>query len=35
MLKDGRIPEPLRDPSNDYRIWTDNDLQVIREELDK
>lgn len=33
MLADGRIPEPMRNPDNSYRIWTDVDLQSIREGL--
>ena len=35
MLSDGRIPEPMRNPENRYRIWTDVDLQTIRETLQK
>jgi excisionase family DNA binding protein len=35
MLADGRIPEPMRNPENRYRIWTDVDLQTIREALQK
>lgn len=33
MLADGRIAEPMRDPSNQYRVWTEFDLQMIREAL--
>lgn len=33
MLAAGRIPEPMRNPENQYRIWTDVDLQAIREAL--
>jgi hypothetical protein len=33
MLTDGRIPEPMRNPDNRYRLWTDVDLQGIREAL--
>ena len=35
MLSDGRIPEPMRNPDNQYRLWTDVDLQTIRESLPK
>jgi predicted DNA-binding transcriptional regulator AlpA len=35
MLQDGRIPEPPRDPSNNYRIWGQNDVETIRQELGK
>ena len=35
MLADGRIQEPLRNPDNRYRQWTEVDLQTIREELQK
>ncbi len=35
MLQDGRIPEPPRDPSNNYRIWGQNDVESIRQELGK
>ena len=35
MLADGRIPEPMRNPENRYRLWTDIDLQGIREALNK
>ena len=35
MLADGRIPEPMRNPENRYRIWTEVDLQNIREALQK
>ena len=33
MLADGRISEPMRNPDNRYRMWTDVDLQAIREAL--
>lgn len=33
MLAAGRIQEPMRNPDNRYRIWTDVDLQAIRESL--
>ena len=35
MLASGRIPEPMRNPENQYRLWTDVDLQAIREALQK
>jgi len=33
LLAGGRITEPMRDPTNGYRIWTDFDLQQTREAL--
>ena len=33
MLADGRIPEPMRNPENRYRLWTEVDIQTIREAL--
>jgi len=35
MLSDGRIPEPMRNPQNRYRVWTEVDLQQIREALNR
>lgn len=35
MLADGRIPEPMRNPENQYRVWTEVDIQAIREVLPK
>jgi excisionase family DNA binding protein len=35
MLAAGRIPEPMRDPKNGYRVWTEVDIQAIREALGK
>jgi DNA-binding transcriptional MerR regulator len=35
MLADGRISEPMRNPQNRYRVWTEVDLQNIREALEK
>ena len=35
MLASGRIPEPMRNPDNQYRMWTEVDLQAIREVLQK
>jgi excisionase family DNA binding protein len=33
MLADGRIAEPMRNPENRYRLWTEVDIQSIREAL--
>ncbi len=33
MLQDGRIPEPVRDPDNNYRIWVPQQVEMIRQEL--
>jgi DNA-binding transcriptional MerR regulator len=35
MLADGRIPEPPMRAENNYRVWTDADLQTTREALQK
>jgi excisionase family DNA binding protein len=35
MLADGRIVEPMRNSQNRYRVWTEVDLQQIREALQK
>jgi excisionase family DNA binding protein len=35
MLADGRIEEPMRDPENQYRLWTEVNIQQIREALDR
>lgn len=35
MLADGRIEEPMRDPENQYRLWTEVHIQQIREALDR
>jgi excisionase family DNA binding protein len=35
MLADGRIPEPMRNPENQYRMWTDVDIQSIRQVLQR
>jgi excisionase family DNA binding protein len=32
-LRAGKIPEPERDPSNDYRIWTLQEVDQIRQKL--
>ncbi|MCZ2078897.1 MAG: MerR family transcriptional regulator [Bryobacterales bacterium] len=29
-LKESKIPEPYRDPSNNYRLWTVEDVERIR-----
>ena len=29
-LKRGKIPEPARDATNDYRVWTEEDIARIR-----
>jgi DNA-binding transcriptional MerR regulator len=29
-LKDERIDEPNRDPENNYRLWTPQDVEQIR-----
>lgn len=33
MLADGRVAEPMRDPRNGYRVWTEVDVQAVREAL--
>ncbi len=30
-LKSERLPEPLRDPDNNYRLWTVEDLSRLRQ----
>jgi DNA-binding transcriptional MerR regulator len=35
MLASGRVPEPMRNPKNHYRIWTEADVIAIREALPK
>lgn len=32
-LASGKIAEPLRNPANGYRIWSEVDLNAIREAL--
>jgi DNA-binding transcriptional MerR regulator len=32
-LKKERISEPLRDADNNYRLWTAEDVERIRQEL--
>lgn len=33
MLIDGRVTEPMRDPRNGYRVWSEVDVSNIREAL--
>ena len=33
MLHEGRIPEPSRNPANNYRIWIPQQVEVIRQEM--
>lgn len=35
LLAAGRIREPMRNPTNGYRIWTEVDIQELREALRK
>ena len=35
MLQDGRIPEPVRNPENNYRLWIPQQIEAIRQELAK
>ena len=35
MLRDGRVPEPVRNPDNNYRIWIPQQIEAIRQELSK
>src|SRR5450432_1352721 len=35
MLADGRIQEPMRNPENRYRLWTEVDIHGIREVMKK
>jgi predicted DNA-binding transcriptional regulator AlpA len=35
MLQDGRIPEPVRNPDNNYRLWIPQQIEAIRQELAK
>jgi len=35
MLRDGRIPEPLRNPDNNYRVWIPQEVEVMCQELAK
>ena len=31
MLQDGRIPEPVRNPDNNYRLWIPQQIEAIRQ----
>ncbi len=33
MLNDGRIPEPQRNPDNNYRVWISQQIEEIRGSL--
>jgi hypothetical protein len=33
MLAAGKIPEPMRNSNNGYRIWSEVDLTAVREAL--
>jgi hypothetical protein len=33
MLRDGRIPEPPRNPANNYRVWTPQFVEQIKQEM--
>ncbi len=33
-LQNGKIPEPDRNPSNNYRIWTLTDVEALRRILE-
>jgi predicted DNA-binding transcriptional regulator AlpA len=35
MIADGRLPEPVRDSSNNWRVWTHQEVQEIKEGLVK
>ena len=35
MLKDGRIAEPARNPSNNYRVWSPYEIQRLQEEFSR
>jgi DNA-binding transcriptional MerR regulator len=35
MLKDGRIAEPARNPSNNYRVWSAYEIQRLQEEFSR
>ena len=34
-LRAGKIPEPQRDPNNNYRIWTLQDVDTIRKMMEE
>jgi predicted DNA-binding transcriptional regulator AlpA len=31
MLQDGRVPEPQRDPTNNYRVWISQQIEAVRD----
>lgn len=33
MIADGRIPKPARDFKNNWRVWTHQDVQELKEGL--
>ncbi len=35
MLQDGRVPEPPRNPVNNYRIWDSSEVERLREALNR
>ena len=35
MLASGRIQEPMRNPSNRYRLWSEVDIHSVQEALRK
>jgi predicted DNA-binding transcriptional regulator AlpA len=35
MIADGRIPQPPRDVKNNWRVWTQQDVQELKEGLVK
>jgi predicted DNA-binding transcriptional regulator AlpA len=35
MIADGRIPKPVRDEKNNWRVWSQQDVQELREGLMK
>lgn len=35
MIADGRIPRPSRDVKNNWRVWTQQDVQELKEGLVK
>jgi predicted DNA-binding transcriptional regulator AlpA len=35
MIADGRIPKPVRDEKNNWRVWSHQDVQELREGLMK
>lgn len=34
-LRAGKIPEPQRDPNNNYRVWTLQDVENIRKTMEE